>query len=146
MLQASCMFIRMSFNEAASQTPPEPKTRLFPDFLRFFLGEVGLFSDHFTCRARFVRRLPNKCSGRTTQSFFEWMKVRMPYYEGNALLIFLNVVCHREENADSRWKSNEIPSFWSGQISVLLFQRPKPNMFMISAFSRPVGTLIYGFA
>ena len=36
-------------------------------------------------------------------------------------------------------------SIWTCNFSICLCERPKPNIFMISGFLRPVGTLIYGF-
>ena len=35
--------------------------------------------------------------------------------------------------------------FWSNRLPILLLERPKPNISMISGFLDPVGPLFYGF-
>ena len=35
--------------------------------------------------------------------------------------------------------------FWSNKFTILSLEKPEPNIFMISGFSGPLATRIYGF-
>ena len=57
--------------------------------------------------------------------------------------IFLLFYCKCIERMSKKALGNYSASIWSKKCSILLLEKPKPNIFMISIFLRLVGTRIY---